>query len=115
MIFKFDGNLDEALARGGIFDITGTAAVIDKQFFGFTPSYGAVLAVIKGVPVAVSTNLKTLAAIRAAEVDLAAFFLTALTDPLTDDFYRVDGHIITYVQFASGTGRFYKTISQVTT
>jgi hypothetical protein len=112
MIFKFDSNSDEDLARGGTFDITGTGAVIDKQFFGFIPSEGAVLAVIKGVPV--RSSLSTLTAIRAAEVDLASFFLTALTDPLTADFYRVDGYIITNVQFTSGTGHFFKTLNQVT-
>jgi hypothetical protein len=112
MIFNYDGKLEENVARGGTFDITGTGAVIDKQFFGFTPSSGAVLAVIKGVPV--KSSLSTLTAIRAAEVDLAAFFLTALTDPLTEDLYRVDGYIITNVQFTSGTGHFFKTLNQVT-
>jgi len=113
MIFKFDSPEEENVAAGGTFDITGTGAVIDKQYFGFAPSAGAVLAVIKGVKVSNTTNLYTLAEIRDVEVDLAGFVLTALTDALTEDFYRVDGHIITNIQFTSGTGHFYKMIHQV--
>jgi hypothetical protein len=115
MLFKYDSPEEESLAKGGTFDITGTGAVIDKQFATFTPSAGAVLAVIKGVPATQNIILNTLAEIRAVEVDLASFFLTALTDALTEDLYRVGGYIITYIQLASGTIHGYKTISQVTT
>lgn len=113
MIFKYDSPEEEAIAKGGTFDITGTGAVIDKQFSTFTPSDGAVLAVIKGVPATENIILNTLSEIRDAEVDVTTVFLTALTDALTADLYRVDGYIITYIQLTSGTIHAYKTINQV--
>jgi hypothetical protein len=115
MLFKYDSPEEESLAKGGTFDITGTGAVIDKQFATFTPSDGAVLAVIKGVSATENITLFTLAEIRAVEVDLASLFLTALTDALTGDLYRVKGYIITNIQLTSGTIHANRTINQVTT
>jgi len=108
----FDRQINELLARGGTFDITGTDAVTNKQSWGFNASDGAVLAVIKGIPL--KTAVTTLAGITAAEVDLQDFFLTALTDPLfAGVIYRVDGYIITNVQLTSGSLHCYKTNTQI--
>jgi hypothetical protein len=109
---NYDSQVDEALARGGSFDITGTSAVINKQFMGFQASDGAVLAVIKGIPL--NSTASTLALIRTAEVDLASYFLTTLTDPLfANALYRVDGYIITKIQLTSGSLHCYKTKTQI--
>ena len=109
---KFEGYQDELLARGGTFDITGNTAVTNKQFWGFNASDGAVLAAIKGIPV--NTAVTTLAEITTAEVDLAAHFLTALTDPLfAGVIYRVDGFIITSIDLTSGSLHCYKSLKQI--
>ncbi len=111
MIANYDSQTDEIVARGGTFDITGTTAVTNKQFFGFDASDGAVLSVLKGIPV--KTSVATFVAITAAEVDLGAFLLTSLTDPLLAKFYRVDGYIITNIKLTSGTLHCYKIKTQI--
>lgn len=112
MIVQYDSDFSELLAVGGSFDITGVGAVTNKQYWGFNASEGAVLAVIKGIPL--KAVITTLATITAQEVDLAAFFLTALTDPLTAiGIYRVDGYIITNIQMASGSLHCYKKETQI--
>jgi hypothetical protein len=109
---KYDSQLDEALARGGSFDITGTTAVVNKQFWGFNASEGAVLEAIKGIPL--GSTASTLALIRTAEVDISAGFLTTVTDPLfAGVIYRVDGYIITSVKLTSGSLHCYKTKTQI--
>ena len=62
MILKFDEQIDELLARGGSYDITGTDAVIDHQFWGFNASDGAVISDIKGV--SIKTAVTDLASIQ---------------------------------------------------
>jgi hypothetical protein len=112
MIAKFDDQMDELLARGGTFDITGTDAVTNKQFWGFNAADGAVLNAIKGIPV--KTAVTTLAGITAAEVDITAKFLTAGTDPLfAGVIYRVDGYIITNIDLTSGSLHCYMTNLQI--
>jgi hypothetical protein len=112
MILKYDSQLDEALARGGSFDITGTDAVIDKQFWGFNASDGAVINAIKGV--ALGTDVGDLAAIRTAEVDISAGLLTTVSDPLfAGVIYRSDGYIITSIDLTSGSLHLYKTKTQI--
>jgi len=111
MYANYDSQTDEIVARGGTFDITGTTAVTNKQFFGFDASGGAVLSVLKGIPL--KTSVATLAQITAAEVDLGAILLTTLTDPLLAKFYRVDGYIITNIKLTSGTLHCYKIKSQI--
>jgi len=97
----FDSNLDELLARGGSFDITGTDAVTGKQFWGFNASDGAVLETIKGIPL--KSAAATLAEITAAEVNITVL-LTTVTDPLLGGtIYRAKGYIITNVKLTSGT------------
>jgi len=109
---NYDSQIDELVARGGSFDITGIAAVLNMQAWGFNASDGAVLAVIKGIPI--NNTASTLAQIRAAEVDLASYFLTALTDPLfAGTIYRVDGYIITKFQLTSGSLHLFKTKTQI--
>lgn len=111
-ILKYDSQSDELLVRGGSFDITGTDAVINKQFWGFNASSGAVLNVLKGV--AINTSVANLAAIRAAEIDLTGLLLTGATDPLfAGVIYRVDGYIITNVDLTSGSLHCYKTKAQI--
>lgn len=113
MIYNYDSHVDELLVRGGTFDITGTNAVTNKQFWGFEASAGTVLAAIKGIPL--KGSYTTLTEITAAEVDLASFFLTTLTDPLFGSTsYRVDGYIITNIDLTSGSLHCYKTKEQVT-
>ena len=108
-----DDNLDELVARGGTFDITGTNAVTNKQFWGFNASDGAVLDTLKGIPE--ETSVTTLASITAAEVDLSAVMFTALSDPLfASVIYRADGYIITNVKLTSGSLHLYKTQTQIT-
>jgi len=112
MKILFDSQMDELLARGGTFDITGTDAVTNKQFWGFNASDGAVINVIKGV--ALKTNLTDLASITAAEVDLKAKFLTGASDPLfAGVIYRVDGYIITNIDLTSGSLHCYMTNTQI--
>ena len=111
MYANYDNQADEIVARGGTFDITGTNAVTNKQFFGFDASDGAVLSVLKGIPI--KTSVTTLAGITAAEVDLASYLLTALTDPLLAKFYRADGFIITNIKLTSGTLHCYKIKTQI--
>jgi outer membrane protein assembly factor BamB len=109
---SFDGHADDLLARGGTFDITGTGAVTNKQFWGFNASDGAVLDTLKGIPV--TGSLETLAEITAAEVDISGILLTAKTDPLfAGVIYRVDGYIITNVKLTSGSLHCYKTKNPV--
>jgi len=112
MILKYNNETEELLARGGTFDITGTNAVTNKQFYGFDADAGTVLSAIKGV--AIGTAITTLAAITSAEVDISALLLTTVTDPLLAKFYRVDGYIITYIKLTSGTLHCYKTKAQIT-
>jgi len=104
--------LDELLARSGTFDITGTAAVSNKNFFAFTPSDGAVLEAIKGIPLKSAASTTT--EITSAEVDLATYFLTTLTDPLVNELYRVPGYIITHIKLTSGTIHGYLAEDQPT-
>ena len=108
----YDEQMDEILARHGTFDITGTSAVSNKNFWGFTPEAGTVLAAIKGIPL--KSTATTAAEITAAEVALESFFLTTLTDPLLAQLYRVPGYIITHIQLTSGTLHCYKTEEQPT-
>lgn len=113
MIHKYDDQLQELLARGGTFDITGTNAVTNKQFWGFNASDGAVLNVLKGIPV--NSNVTTLAGITAIEVDLLPILLTTGTDPLfAGVIYRVDGYIITNIDLTSGSLHCFKTKNQIT-
>jgi hypothetical protein len=108
----YDSQTDELLARGGSFDITGTDAVINKQFWGFNASDGAVLNAIKGV--AVKTTVTNLASIRTAEVDVSALLLTTVSDPLfAGTIYRVDGYIITSIDLTSGSLHCFKTKPQI--
>jgi hypothetical protein len=112
MILKYDGSLDEALARGGSFDISGTDAVIDKQFWGFNASDGAVINAIKGV--ALKAEVTTLAEIRAVEVDISAIISNDITQGLfAGVIYRADGYIITSVDLTSGSLHGYKTKDQI--
>ena len=112
MFAHYDNDIDELIAKGGTFDITGTAAVTNKQYFGFDAEAGAVLEAIKGIPL--KTSVTTLDGITAAEVDISSFFLTTVTDPLLAAFYRVDGYIITYIKLTSGALHCYKTRDQIT-
>ncbi|TSA56917.1 hypothetical protein D4R42_02660 [bacterium] len=112
MYAHFDDTTDEIVAKGGTFDITGTDAVTNKQYWGFDADADTVLAVIKGIPL--KTAVTTLADITSAEVNLASYFLTTLTDPLLAQFYRVDGYIITNIQLTSGTLHCYKVKEQIT-
>lgn len=108
----FDPQLDELLARGGSFDLTGTTALTTMQFWGFNASEGAVLEVLKGIPLGTSTA--DLAAITAAEVDITGELLTDGTDPLfAGVIYRVPGYIITNVKLTSGSLHCYKTKTQI--
>lgn len=108
----YDSQMDEMLARGGSFDITGTTAVTDKQFWGFNASEGAVMESIKGIPL--KSTASTLAAITAAEVDISSYFLTTVTDPLLGNvLYRADGYIITSIKLTSGTLHCYKMKDQI--
>jgi len=108
----FGNHIDELLARWGTFDITGTTAVSNQNYFAFTPSDGAVLEAIKGIPL--KSAASTTAEITAAEADLASFFLTALTDPLVNELYRVPGYIITHIKLTSGSIHAYLTEDQPT-
>lgn len=111
-ILHFDSQTDESLARGGSYDITGTDAVITKQFWGFNASDGAVINAIKGV--AVKTSVGTLAAIRAAEVDISALITNDLSQGLLSSvLYRADGYIITSIDMTSGSLHAYQTIDQI--
>ena len=111
-ILKYDSQMDELLARGGSFDLTGTTVLTTKQFWGFNASDGAVLNAIKGV--AVETNVANLAAITAAEVDISGILLTAGTDPLfAGVIYRADGYIITNIDLTSGSLHCFKTKAQI--
>jgi hypothetical protein len=113
-ILKFEDYNIELLARGGSFDITGTSAVINKQFWGFNASDGAVLDTIKGVPVSTTTKYANLAAIRSAEVDISGVILTGATDALFGGvIYRADGYIITYLKLTSGSLHCYKRVNQI--
>jgi hypothetical protein len=109
----FDNQIDELLALGGTFDITGTGSVTNKQFWGFNASDGAVLNILKGIPL--KTAITNLASITAAEVDLTGMILTNGGDPLFGGLiYRVDGYIITNVKLTSGSLHLYKTNNQIT-
>jgi len=112
MILKFDSQTDELLARGGSYDITGTDAVENKQFWGFNASDGAVIAAIKGV--AVGTAVATLAEIRAAEVDISSLITNDLTQGLfAGVIYRADGYIITSIDLTSGSLHCYQMMTQI--
>ena len=112
MILKYDSQTDELLARGGSFDISGTDAVEDKQFWGFNASDGAVINAIKGV--ALKTAVTTLAGIRAAEVDISAIITNDLAEGLfAGVIYRADGYIITSVDLTSGGLHCYQTNTQI--
>ena len=109
----FDRQIDELLARGGSFDITGTTALTTKKFFAFEAEEGTVLEVIKGIPL--KSAAESAAEITAAEVALESFFLTALTDPLFGGaLYRVPGYIITNIKLTSGSIHGYLMIDQPT-
>jgi len=108
----YGDHTDELLARWGTFDITGTAAVSNMNFFAFTPSDGAVLEAIKGIPL--KSAASTTAEITAAEVALESYFLTGLTDPLLNELYRVPGYIITHIKLTSGNVHAYLTKDQPT-
>lgn len=112
MILKYEGYYDEMLARGGSFDISGTEPVIDKQFWGFNASDGAVINAIKGVPV--RTSVTTLAGIRTAEVDISAIISNDITQGLFSGvIYRADGYIITNIDLTSGNLHAFKTKDQI--
>jgi hypothetical protein len=112
MILKFDDQMDELLARGGTYDITGTDAVIDMQFWGFNASDGAVINAIKGVEL--KTDVDDLAAIRTAEEDISALITNDLSEGLfAGVIYRADGYIITSIDLTSGSLHCYKTKDQI--
>lgn len=113
MAIFLDSPIDEGLARGGTFDITGVGAVTNKQFYAFTPGDTTVLDTLKGVPN--GSKLTTLAGITAVEVDLKGMILTGAGDTLlSGELYRVDGHIITNVKLTSGSFHGYKLQTQIT-
>jgi hypothetical protein len=113
MILKRGTYFDEQNARGGTFDITGTIAVVNKQFWGFNASEGAVLEILKGV--AIGTKVTTLAEIRTAEVDISGVLLTTVSDPLFGGvIYTADGYIITNIKLTSGSLHPYKQLEQIT-
>ena len=104
--------MDELLARGGSFDITGTVAVTNKQFWGFNASDGTVFDTIKGIPL--KSAASTLGEITAAEIDISGILLTAVSDPLfAGTIYRADGYIITNVKLTSGSLHAFKTKTQI--
>lgn len=112
MHIQYDSQMDEQLARGGSFDLTGTNKDESKQFWGFHASDGAVISAIKGVPLA--TTVTTLAGIRTAEVNLDAHFVTSIgTGLMANVLYRVDGYIITSVTLTSGSLHLYKMKEQI--
>ena len=112
MILLFDKQIDELLGRGGSYDITGTDAVVNKQFWGFNASDGAVINAIKGV--ALKTSITTLAEIRAAEVDISAVLTNDISQGLLAGLiYRADGYIITSIDLTSGSIHAYKTNVQI--
>lgn len=112
MNVAFDKQMDELLARGGSYDITGTDAVIDKQFWGFNASDGAVINAIKGV--AVGTAVTDLASIRTEEVDISAEITNDLSQGLLAGTpYRADGYIITSIDLTSGSLHCFKTKAQI--
>lgn len=112
MILNFDSEVEEMTARGGSFDLTGTAALTSKQFWGFEASSGAVLNTLKGVKI--GTAVTTLAAITSAEIDVTGLLLTGATDALFGStVYRVDGYIITNVKLTSGSLHLYKIMQQI--
>lgn len=108
MITQFDEQIDELLARGGSFDITGTTAVENKQIWGFNASDGAVINAIKGV--ALKTALTDLASIRAAEVDISGIITNDISQGLfAGVIYRARGYIITSIDLTSGSLHAYLT------
>ena len=110
----YDSQIDESLLRGGSFDITGTSEVLNKQFWGFNASDGAVLESIKGIPL--GSQASTLALIRIAEIDISGILLTTVSDPLFANVpYRADGYIITSIKLTSGSLHCYKIKTQITT
>jgi hypothetical protein len=67
---------------------------------------------IKGVPI--NTVCANLAAIRAAEVDISALFLTTVSDPeFAGCIYRVKGYIITSIKLTSGSLHCFMTKTQI--
>jgi hypothetical protein len=109
----YDQELQEIVARGGSFDLTGTTALTTQQFWGFSSSDGAVIDTIKGIPVKSTANTRAL--ITAAEVDLKGFFLTGVSDPLFAGVpYRIDGYVITNIKLTSGSLHLYRKMQQIT-
>jgi hypothetical protein len=102
MILNFDSHLDELLAKGGTFDITGTSTVEDKQFWGFNAEEGTVINAIFGVPV--KTSVTDTDDVRDEEEDIAALILTGDSDELFGGvLYRAPGYIITSIDLTSGS------------
>ena len=113
MNLLFDEQLDELLARGGSYDITGVVAHVSGQYWGFNASDGAIIADIKGV--ALKTSVATLAEIRAAEVDISTVITNDISQGLfAGTIYRADGYIITSVTLTSGSLHAYRINNQIT-
>jgi len=113
MTIVFDKQLDELLARGGTYEITGVVAHVSGQYWGFNASDGAVVAAIKGLPL--KTVVTTLAGIRAAEVDLSTLLTNNMAIGLfAGVIYRIDGYVITSITLTSGSLHAYKTNTQIT-
>jgi hypothetical protein len=108
----YDIQMDELLARDGTFDITGTGAVTNKQYWGFNATDGTVIASIKGIPL--KTVVTTLAQIRTAEEDISALVVTSLAAGLLGGLiYRVRGYVITSIQLTSGSLHTYLQETQI--
>ena len=112
MIHAYDTPINELLARSGSFDLTGTSAMITKQFWGFNASDGAVLDTIKGIPL--KSTVSTYALITASEVDLSALVVTLKATGLIGGvIYRVPGYIITNLKLTSGSLHCYLQPKQI--
>lgn len=112
MNLLYDSQTDELLARGGSYDITGVAAHVSGQYWGFNASAGAVISDIKGV--ALKTAVTSLAEIRSAEVDISTVITNDISQGLfSGSPYRADGYIITSVTLTSGSLHAYKTNTQI--
>lgn len=100
----FDEISEEALARGGTFDITGTAEVTDKKFWGFYAGENTIVASMSGIPVnnAVETEVSVLALLTN---NAALPLFTAVP-------YRIPGYIITKVALTSGSLHTFLTNKQ---
>jgi len=94
-MINYDEAQEEAVAKGGTYDIQGTGAIATKKIWGFIAGDTTVIEAISGVPIGTESP---------TAVSVLSMISNDATKALfTGQIYRVPGYVITSVKLTSGS------------